>query len=93
MGHTSEAICGELSRNGSNGKIEMEAQSMLVCEKADLCKYIFGPTVGKALLKIDEIVDNVSELPYSDFKITNNIICEIKRPDISRYGTMGMVCF
>lgn len=85
MGHTSEAICGELSRNGSNGKIEMEAQSMLVCEKADLCKYIFGPTVGKALLKIDEIIGNVSELPYSDFKITNNIICEIK--DQTSHGT------
>lgn len=78
MGYTSEAICGELSRNGSSAKIEMEEQSMLVCEKADLCKYITGPTKGKALLKIDEIIDKSSELPYSSFKITNNIICEIK---------------
>lgn len=78
MGYTSEAICGVLSRNGSDAAIKMAAQSMLVCEKADLAKYIYGPTKGKALLKVDSIIGNIGELPYSSFKITNNIICEIK---------------
>lgn len=78
MGYSSEAICGELSRNGNDNDITMEEQSMLVCEEADLCRHINGPTKGKALLKIDKIIGNTSELPYSSSYIKNNVICEIK---------------
>lgn len=78
MGYSSEAICEELSRNGNDNDIVMEEQSMLVCEKADLCRHIYGPAKGKALLKIDKIIGNTSELPYSSSVIKNNIICEIK---------------
>lgn len=78
MGYASEAICEELSRNGNDNDITMEEQSMLVCEKADLCRHISGPTKGKALLKIDKIIGNVSELPYSTSFIKNNVICEVK---------------
>lgn len=78
MGYSSEAICGELSRNGNDNDITMEEQSMLVCEEADLCRHINGPTKGKALLKIDEIIGNFLELPYSTSYIKNNVICEIK---------------
>lgn len=78
MGYSSEAICGELSRNGNDNDITMEEQSMLVCEEADLCRHINGPTNGKALLKIDKIIGNFLELPYSTSYIKNNVICEIK---------------
>lgn len=78
MGYNSEAICEELSRNGSDNDIVMEAQSMLICEKADLCRHIIGPTEGKALLKIDKVIGNIAELPYSSSVIKNNVICEIE---------------
>lgn len=78
MGYSSEAICGELSRNGNDNNITMEEQSMLVCEEADLCRHIDGPTKGKALLKIDKIIGNTSELPFSGAYIKNNVICEVK---------------
>lgn len=78
MGYNSEAICEEMPNDGNNNDIVMEAQSMLTCtEKASLYRNITGPTIGKALLRINKI-ENTSGLPYSSSKITNNIICEIK---------------
>lgn len=76
MGYTSEAICGELSSNGNNNDIVMEAQSMLTCNTASLYRNITGPTEGTALLKIHTI-ENTSGLAYSSSKLKNNIICEI----------------
>lgn len=76
MGYTSEAICGELSSNGNNNDILMEAQSMLTCNTASLYRNITGPTEGTALLKIHTI-ENTSGLAYSSSKLKNNIICEI----------------
>lgn len=77
MGNTSEIICEELTNNGNNNDIVMEAQSMLTCtEKASLYRNITGPTNGFALLRINE-VENTSGLAYSPSKISNNIICEI----------------
>lgn len=78
MGYNSEAICEEMPNDGNNNDILMEAQSMLTCtEKASLYRNITGPTIGKALLRINKI-ENTDGLSYSPFKITNNIICEIK---------------
>ena len=55
----------------------MEAQSMLTCTgKASLYRTVTGPTVGTALLKINEIA-NTDGLAQSTSKVTNNIICEI----------------
>ena len=77
MGNTSEAICEELGNNGNNNDIVMEAQSMLTCTgKASLYRTVTGPTVGTALLRINEIA-NLSGLAQSNSKVTNNIICEI----------------
>ena len=77
MGNTSEAICEELGNNGNNNDIVMEAQSMLTCTgKASLYRTVTGPTVGTALLKINEIA-NTDGLAQSASKVTNNIICEI----------------
>ena len=77
MGNTSEAICEELGNNGNNNDIVMEAQSMLTCTgKASLYRTVTGPTVGTALLKINEIA-NTDGLAQSTSKVTNNIICEI----------------
>lgn len=77
MGNTSEAICEELTSNGNNNDIVMEAQSMLTCtDKASLFRNVTGPTAGIALLKIHTI-ENTSGLAQSNSKITNNIICEI----------------
>ena len=77
MGNTSEAICEELSYNGNDNDIVMEAQSMLTCTgKASLYRTVTGPTVGTALLRINEIA-NLSGLAQSNSKVTNNIICEI----------------
>lgn len=77
MGNTSEAICEELGYNGNNNDIVMEAQSMLTCTgKASLYRTVTGPTVGTALLRINEIA-NLSGLAQSNSKVTNNIICEI----------------
>ena len=77
MGNTSEAICKELTGNGNNNNIVMEAQSMLTCTgKANLFRTVTGPTQGTALLRIHEI-DNTSGLAQSASKVSNNIICEI----------------
>ena len=77
MGNTSEAICEELGYNGNDNDIVMEAQSMLTCTgKASLYRTVTGPTVGTALLGINEIA-NLSGLAQSNSKVTNNIICEI----------------
>ncbi|MCS2950640.1 LruC domain-containing protein [Bacteroides sp. BFG-638] len=77
MGNTSEAICEELGYNGNDNDIVMEAQSMLTCTgKASLYRTVTGPTVGTALLRINEIA-NLSGLAQSNSKVTNNIICEI----------------
>ena len=77
MGNTSEAICKELTGNGNDNNIVMEAQSMLTCTgKASLYRTVTGPTVGTALLKINEIA-NTDGLAQSTSKVTNNIICEI----------------
>ena len=77
MGNTSEANCEELGNNGNNNDIVMEAQSMLTCTgKASLYRTVTGPTVGTALLKINEIA-NTDGLAQSTSKVTNNIICEI----------------
>ena len=77
MGNTSEAICKELTGNGNDNNIVMEAQSMLTCTgKANLFRTVTGPTQGTALLRIHTI-DNTSGLAYSNSKVTNNIICEI----------------
>lgn len=77
MGNTSEAICKELGYNGNDNDIVMEAQSMLTCTgKASLYRTVTGPTVGTALLRINEIA-NLSGLAQSNSKVTNNIICEI----------------
>lgn len=77
MGNTSEAICEELGYNGNDNDIVMEAQSMLTCTgKASLYRIVTGPTVGTALLRINEIA-NLSGLAQSNSKVTNNIICEI----------------
>lgn len=77
MGNTSEAICEELGYNGTDNDIVMEAQSMLTCTgKASLYRTVTGPTVGTALLRINEIA-NLSGLAQSNSKVTNNIICEI----------------
>ena len=77
MGNTSEAICEELGYNGNDNDIVMEAQSMLTCTgKASLYSIVTGPTVGTALLRINEIA-NLSGLAQSNSKVTNNIICEI----------------
>lgn len=77
MGNTSEAICEELGYNGNNNDIVMEAQSMLTCTgKASLYRTVTGPTVGTALLRINEIA-NLSGLAQSNSKVTNNIVCEI----------------
>lgn len=77
MGNTSEAICEELDYNGNDNDIVMEAQSMLTCTgKASLYRTVTGPTVGTALLRINEIA-NLSGLAQSNSKVTNNIICEI----------------
>ena len=77
MGNTSEAICEELTGNGNDNNIVMEAQSMLTCTgKANLYRTVTGPTKGTALLRIHTI-DNTSGLAYSNSKITNHIICEI----------------
>ncbi len=44
MGNTSEAICEELTGNGNDNNIEMEAQSMLTCTgKANLYRTVTGP--------------------------------------------------
>ena len=77
MGNTSEVICEELDYNGNDNDIVMEAQSMLTCTgKASLYRTVTGPTVGTALLRINEIA-NLSGLAQSNSKVTNNIICEI----------------
>ena len=77
MGNTSEAICKELTGNGNDNNIVMEAQSMLTCTgKANLFRTVTGPTQGTALLRIHEI-DNTSGLAQSASKVSNNIICEI----------------
>lgn len=77
MGNTSEAICKELTGNGNDNNIVMEAQSMLTCTgKANLFRTVSGPTQGTALLRIHEI-DNTSGLAQSASKVSNNIICEI----------------
>lgn len=77
MGNTSEAICEELGYNGNDNDIVMEAQSMLTCTgKTSLYRTVTGPTVGTALLRINEIA-NLSGLAQSNSKVTNNIICEI----------------
>ena len=77
MGNTSEVICEELGYNGNDNDIVMEAQSMLTCTgKASLYRTVTGPTVGTALLRINEIA-NLSGLAQSNSKVTNNIICEI----------------
>ena len=77
MGNTSEAICKELTGNGNDNNIVMEAQSMLTCTgKANLFRTVTGPTQGTALLRIHEI-DNASGLAQSASKVSNNIICEI----------------
>jgi LruC domain-containing protein len=77
MGNTSEAICEELTGNGNDNNIEMEAQSMLTCTgKANLYRTVTGPKKGTALLRIHTI-DDTSGLAYSTSKVTNNIICEI----------------
>ena len=77
MGNTSEAICKELTGNGNNNNIVMEAQSMLTCTgKANLFRTVTGPTQGTALLRIHTI-DNTAGLAQSTSKVTNNIICEI----------------
>lgn len=77
MGNTSEAICEELGYNGNDNDIVMEVQSMLTCTgKASLYRTVTGPTVGTALLRINEIA-NLSGLAQSNSKVTNNIICEI----------------
>ena len=77
MGNTSEAICKELTGNGNDNNIVMEAQSILTCTgKANLFRTVTGPTQGTALLRIHTI-DNTSGLAYSNSKVTNNIICEI----------------
>lgn len=77
MGHTSEAICGELGYNGNDNDIIMDAQSMLTCTgKASLYRHVTGPTKGTALLRIHTIA-NTSGLAYSTSKVTNNVICEI----------------
>lgn len=77
MGNTSEAICEELGYNGNDNDIVMEAQSMLTCTgKASLYRTVTGPTVGTALLKVNEIA-NTDGLAQSASKVTNNIICEI----------------
>lgn len=77
MGNTSEAICEELGYNGNDNDIVMEAQSMLTCTgKASLYRTVTGPTVGTALLRINEIA-NLSGLAQSNSKVTNNVICEI----------------
>lgn len=77
MGSSSQAICKELSNNGNNNDIVMEAQSMLVCTGiASLYRNVIGPTRGKALLKISSIA-KTSGLNWSSSKVTNNIICEI----------------
>lgn len=50
---------------------------MLTCTgKASLYRTVTGPTVGTALLRINEIA-NLSGLAQSNSKVTNNIICEI----------------
>ena len=77
MGNTSEAICKELTGNGNDNNIVMEAQSMLTCTgKANLFRTVTGPTQGTALLRIHTI-DNTAGLAQSTSKVTNNIICEI----------------
>ena len=77
MGNTSEAICKELTGNGNDNDIVMEAQSILTCTgKANLFRTVTGPTQGTALLRIHEI-DNTSGLAQSASKVSNNIICEI----------------
>ena len=77
MGNTSEAICKELTGNGNDNNIVMEAQSMLTCTgKANLFRTVTGPTQGTAILRIHEI-DNTSGLAQSASKVSNNIICEI----------------
>lgn len=77
MGNTSEAICKELTGNGNDNNIVMEAQSILTCTgKANLFRTVTGPTQGTALLRIHEI-DNTSGLAQSASKVSNNIICEI----------------
>lgn len=85
MGSSSEAICEQLTSNGNNNDIVMEAQSMLVCTgSASLYRNVTGPTKGKALLKIASIA-KTSSLNWSGSKVTNNIICEIT--DQSRGGS------
>ncbi|MCS3254816.1 LruC domain-containing protein [Bacteroides ovatus] len=77
MGNTSEAICKELTGNGNDNNIVMEAQSMLTCTgKANLFRTVTDLTQGTALLRIHEI-DNTSGLAQSASKVSNNIICEI----------------
>ena len=77
MGNTSEAICKELTGNGNDNNIVMEAQSILTCTgKANLFRTVTGPTQGTAILRIHEI-DNTSGLAQSASKVSNNIICEI----------------
>ena len=77
MGNTSEAICKELTGNGNDNNIVMEAQSMLTCTgKANLFRTVTGPTQGTAILRIHGI-DNTSGLAQSASKVSNNIICEI----------------
>ena len=77
MGNTSEAICKELTGNGNDNNIVMEAQSMLTCTgKANLFRKVTGPKQGTAILRIPEI-DNTSGLAQSASKVSNNIICEI----------------
>lgn len=93
MGYSSEAICGELSRNGNDNDITMEEQSMLVCEEADLCRHINGPTKGKALLKIDKIIGDNKELPYSSSFIKNNVICEVKDQTSNGKDPWNWSCF
>ena len=77
MGNTSEAICKELTGNGNDNDIVMEAQSILTCTgKANLFRTVTGPTQGTALLRIHTI-DNTAGLAQSTSKVTNHIICEI----------------
>lgn len=77
MGNTSEAICKELTGNGNDNNIVMEAQSILTCTgKANLFRTVTGPTQGTALLRIHTI-DNTAGLAQSTSKVTNHIICEI----------------
>ncbi len=57
MGNTSEAICKELTGNGNDNNIVMEAQSMLTCTgKANLFRTVTGPTQGTALLEFTKYI-------------------------------------